>query len=46
MIHTVPRQKHRDKLSHSNRKFSVTWNLMELGILFKKLFHFPELFIP
>lgn len=28
-----------------NRKFSVTWNLVEPGILFKKLFHFPELFI-
>lgn len=46
MTYTIPRQKHMDKLSHSNRKFSVTWNLVELGILFKKLFHFPEFFIP
>lgn len=44
-INTIPRQKHMDKLSHSNRKFSVTWNLVEPRILFQKLSHFPELLI-
>lgn len=34
-----------DELSKSNKKFSVTWNLVERRLLFKKLFHFPESFI-
>lgn len=36
MTHTVPRQQHMDELSHSNRKFPVTWNLVKFRILFKK----------
>lgn len=34
-----------DKLSKSIKKFSITWNLVELRILFEKEFHFPESFI-